>query len=446
MKRTVEDLCEFIWELEGKYNLLDFEIDGVKIWQYLRMEIYYLLAKELGILEQRHVSQQSLSIVLRNSLTLVKNLFIGNPFLMFNKKKDVLVFTHNRSKKIEDKFEDIYTKSLVSDLRSLKQSYLCFEKPYQGRHVRKKNSDIRYLDFILSASVFYGMIYQIKNKSALEVMRKVELEIESYTASSIDLIKLLKKNVGRYKLGYILYSRLLKRINPKVIYSVASYSYLGDMIAAAKDLGVKTIELQHGVVSKYHMGYSFPDKQALLYYSNVFYSWGDFWNKSVKNAFDEVKVKGFSFFRNNSAYYQDVKKENRILILSQAALGEKIMNEMLKLINIFSDFQISYKLHPAEYLSYKKYSAYSKLSEYENITFFEDCNLYRLMSVSKFQVGVFSTSLYEGIGFSCKTYLLNLNGIEYMKDLLDSECAKVLSSADIFNLEDFKENNIKHFF
>ena len=73
-------------------------------------------------------------------------------------------------------------------------------------------------------------------------MRKVELEIESYTASSIDLIKLLKKNVGRYKLGYILYSRLLKRINPKVIYSVASYSYLGDMIAAAKDLGVKTIE------------------------------------------------------------------------------------------------------------------------------------------------------------------------------------------------------------
>ena len=122
------------------------------------------------------------------------------------------------------------------------------------------------------------------------------------------------------------------------------------------------------------------------------------------------------------------------------------MNEILKLINIFSDFQISYKLHPAEYLIYKKYSAYSKLSEYENITFFEDCNLYRLMSLSKVQVGVFSTSLYEGIGFSCKTYLLNLNGIEYMKDLLDSEYANVLYSADTFNLEDFKENSIKHFF
>ena len=446
MKRTVENLCEFIWELEDKYNLLDYEIDDVKVWQYLRMEIYYLLAKDLGILEQRHVSQQSASVVLRNSLTLVKNLFVGNPFLMLNKQKDVLVFTHNRSKKIKDKFEDIYTKSLVSDLRSLKKSYLCFEKPYQGQHVRKKNSDIRYLDFILSASVCYGMIYQIKNKSALEVMRKVELEIESYTARSIDLIKLLKKNVGRYKLGYMLYSKLFKRVNPKVIYSVASYSYLGDMIAAAKNLGIQTIELQHGVVSKYHIGYSFPKKQSLLYYSDVFYSWGEFWNKSVVNAFDEVEVKGFPYFRNNSIYYQGIKKENKILVLSQAALGENIMSEMLKLINLCSDFQISYKLHPAEYSSYKKYSAYSKLSEYDNITFFKDSNLYQLMSVSKIQVGVFSTALYEGLGFSCRTYLFNLNGIEYMKDLLDSEYAKVWSSEEIFSVEDVKENNVKHFF
>jgi hypothetical protein len=119
---------------------------------------------------------------------------------------------------------------------------------------------------------------------------------------------------------------------------------------------------------------------------------------------------------------------------------------MLKLINLFSDFQISYKLHPAEYFSYKKYSAYSKLSEYENVTFCLDCNLYQLMSVSKIQIGVFSTALFEGLAFSCKTYLLNLNGIEYMKDLLDAEYAKILSSDEIFDLKDIKETKIKNFF
>ena len=85
MNRTVKELCEFIWYLEDKYNLLDFEIDGVKIWQYLRMEIYYLMAKELGVLEQRNKSQQSISVLMKNSLSLLKNLFVANPFLTLNR-------------------------------------------------------------------------------------------------------------------------------------------------------------------------------------------------------------------------------------------------------------------------------------------------------------------------------------------------------------------------
>ena len=63
MIKTIKDLCEFIWYLEDKYDLLDVEIDGVKIWQYLRIEIYYLMAKELGVLEQRNISQQSFWVI-----------------------------------------------------------------------------------------------------------------------------------------------------------------------------------------------------------------------------------------------------------------------------------------------------------------------------------------------------------------------------------------------
>ena len=446
MKKTVANLCEFIWELEDKYDLLDYEIDDVKVWQYIRMEIYYLMAKDLGILEARNVSQQSFYIVLRNLLTLLKNLFIGNPFLMPNKQKEALVFTHGKSTKIKSEFQDIYTMSLVDDLKKSKTSYLCFEKPYMGRHVRSRNPETKYLDFILTASVFYGIFYNIENKAALEKIKKVELDIKKHTEINIDIMKLIKRNVGRYKLGYFMYSRLFRKFNPKTIYSVASYSYLGDMIAAAKNLGIKTVELQHGVVSKYHMGYSFPKKKSLLTYSNVFYSWGKFWNQAVANAFDEVQIKGYTFFRNSINNYQELKKEKKILILSQAALGEKIMNETLNFINIFSDHQILYKLHPAEYLNYKKYSSYSKLSKFENLTFYEDCDLYQLMSIAKIQIGVFSTSLYEGMGFSCKTYLLNLNGIEYMQDLLDSGYAKVLKLSDIDKLEEFKDYNTEYFF
>ena len=79
MIKTVKDLCEFIWHLEDKYNLLEYEVDNVKVWQYLRMEVYYLMAKELGILEQRNKSQQSISVLMKNSLSLLRNLFVANP-------------------------------------------------------------------------------------------------------------------------------------------------------------------------------------------------------------------------------------------------------------------------------------------------------------------------------------------------------------------------------
>lgn len=443
---TIKSLCEFIWKVEDKYNLLEHEVDGVKVWQYLRMEIYYLIAKELGILEDRKESQQSTSVLFRNSLGLLRNIFFSNPFLGLKKQRDVIVFTHNRSKKIEDKFEDIYTFSLIKELQSKGDSYLCLEKPFQGKHIRKKKSNTKYLDFILSASILYGRFYRIKEKDSLAVIKDVQKELKIATDKSIDLVSLFQNNIGRYKLAHKLYLGLFKKLKPKVIYSVASYSYLGDMIAAAKDLGIKTVELQHGVVSKYHMGYSFTKKQSLAYYSDVFYSWGDFWIKSVENPFNEVRNNGFQYFKNMSNLYQNIFKENQILILSQAALGSKIMSETLRLIDKFSEFQIFYKLHPEEYSMYKIYPAFAKLDSYRNVRFLEECNLYEIMAKSKIQIGVFSTALYEGLGFSCNTFLYNLNGVEYMQDLIDLDYAKILSVDTNLSLEESNKDSSNNFF
>ena len=122
------------------------------------------------------------------------------------------------------------------------------------------------------------------------------------------------------------------------------------------------------------------------------------------------------------------------------------MNETLKLINKFSEFQILYKLHPEEYDMYKKYPSYSKLASYKNLIFLEECNLYEIMSKSKIQIGVFSTALYEGLGLSCNTFLYNLNGVEYMQDVIDSEYAKVLSVDVDISLKEFKKNSVNNFF
>ena len=84
---SIKDLCVFIWYLEDKYDLINFEIDEINLWQYLRMEIYYELAEKIGVLEKRHESKKTSSILLMNAFRLLKNLFIANPF--FSSKRNI---------------------------------------------------------------------------------------------------------------------------------------------------------------------------------------------------------------------------------------------------------------------------------------------------------------------------------------------------------------------
>lgn len=48
------------------------------------------------------------------------------------------------------------------------------------------------------------------------------------------------------------------------------------------------------------------------------------------------------------------------------------------------------------------------------------CDLYALLSDSKYVIGVYSTAIYEAIELGVKPILVNLSGIEYMEDLLTS--------------------------
>jgi hypothetical protein len=65
------------------------------------------------------------------------------------------------------------------------------------------------------------------------------------------------------------------------------------------------------------------------------------------------------------------------------------------------------------------YKKLNYLEKKHNIKVVTDINLYEQLANSEFQAGVFSTALYEGIEFNCKTILLDLPGIEYMDNFIE---------------------------
>ncbi|MBO6104425.1 MAG: hypothetical protein J6O99_00830, partial [Methanobrevibacter sp.] len=56
------------------------------------------------------------------------------------------------------------------------------------------------------------------------------------------------------------------------------------------------------------------------------------------------------------------------------------------------------------------------------------------LAKSHYQIGAFSTAIYEGLAFNCKTFIIDVPGVEYLDDLIDKDIVKrVKSSEELIN-------------
>jgi len=136
---------------------------------------------------------------------------------------------------------------------------------------------------------------------------------------------------------------------------------------------------------------------------------------------ESIVVDSFRFLENQKGKFSHfIKDDKQIVVLSQGAIGSSIAQKILDNIAQFEGCRIMYKLHPGEFDRWENYPALRELNAMENINIIKnEISLYQLFATSGTQVGVFTTALYEGVEFGCKTILLDLPGIEYMKTFAD---------------------------
>ena len=74
-------------------------------------------------------------------------------------------------------------------------------------------------------------------------------------------------------------------------------------------------------------------------------------------------------------------------------------------------------------------------------------DLYEIFARSRWQVGVFSTALYEGLYFGTACFVINTNGSEYMKSLIKLDLAHLISSPKDIDLNwKIDQKNLKKIF
>src|SRR5690606_29617975 len=113
---TVRDLCNTMFDLERKYDLLNFEIEGVKVWQYMRVPIYYYLAERIGIFQAPHVRKTSGLSRFWDSFKYFVHAVVNNP-LLHRHQVDEIVIEHPRTVSFAGDQLDIYSSFYVRELQ-----------------------------------------------------------------------------------------------------------------------------------------------------------------------------------------------------------------------------------------------------------------------------------------------------------------------------------------
>lgn len=428
---SVKAVCERIFELESEHGLLDFEVDGVKVWQYARMSIYYRVAQACRVLDDPHPAPSGLYAKLRERLSNLKSILFHNP-LYVSGTIDTLVVDHPRSMMLNGSHVDIYTHFLLKRLEENCDRFLVIEKPFRGAHSRKPSRLRTHTDSIL---LFHRLRHFLGigacSKGGLEQISWINQIIRNAFNIDVDFRPLLIDAVTRFKSNSIFYARLLVRLKPKKIFVVDAYTYLGDLIWSAKEAGIETVEIQHGVFSRYHLGYSYSERTVPLdYFPDKFMVWGNFWRDLIDFPVSRqnVIVDSFPFFHKMREKYSEIfRRKNCILVLSQGAIGRALSDVFATVIRDLSDFELIYKLHPSEYSGWRDYPSLVEIARHKNVRIVDhNVDLYQLFAEAEYQIGVFSTAIYEGIGMGCKTVLLDLPGREYMKRLIDKKLAVLL--------------------
>jgi hypothetical protein len=268
-------------------------------------------------------------------------------------------------------------------------------------------------------------------KADLAKYARVVKALEAQTGFSLDPLRTFPRWMLRIffiqKHGY---RKIFKRTSAKYVFAVNAARM--PLQAAAQSLGMKVIEIQSGVFSKYSLQFSWPSSPKIEYIPNEIWTWGDYWTSGIERAGGQwVRVIGSTEEFESIRERHIPKVAGQVVVLSQPLIGLDILAAAVDFAAARPDLKVIFKLHPrneieefAGYLAGLSGSAPSNLSLMQ----FEKSSL-EVIAESEISVGVFSTALIEAAGLGAKVAIIKLPGWEHLAPLIDGGYASAFDTA-----------------
>ncbi|MDH5404738.1 MAG: CDP-glycerol glycerophosphotransferase family protein [Candidatus Heimdallarchaeota archaeon] len=416
IKKDHKIIVEEFFNFEEENNLFAKKIKNVRFWEFIRFDIYEQILIQHNILDKRPNGSIKFSTKLRFLINGVFNLR-KNPYLV--KQKKVVIISNARRNLLNDGYWwNIHFDPIIDIFND---DYMLFEFPFMFSHNNNiKTSNIRFIDFVIIVSNFKKIFLKRRmnfSDPESEFLSDIELQLHLKFGIKINLKFIILNFLLKRESILNLYSKLIRRINPKIVILTVSYGK-EILIEVLKKLNIPIVELQHGVISKYVLAYSFPSNSMIkLNFPDYFFSFSNIWTQGIYMPLlkENIKDVGFPYFDLQFNNNRQKGRKKQILILSQWTIGSKMIDLLFKIKdNLRDGYTIVYKLHPYEFSNWR--NLYPELVK-SNVQIIESNqpDIYQLFAESEILIGVYSTAVIEGLAFGLKTFIYELPGVEHLE-------------------------------
>ena len=353
---------------------------------------------------------------------------------------DICFLAHPRRCLKEGKYECIYTDEIVKKFPNA----ITLERFYEEDHLEPVQSqNIVYMDrAIMEAALYSVWKMRFCKKSREKVEKRIYEEINVAMRgilTSEQMMESARRAAGayyRYQYTYKRLKRMLARMKPGIVVEVVSYSQQCMIInEICKELGITTIELQHGWMGKNHLAYNYPAGSVVRQFPDKMYLFGDYYKGDIRCPIPKDKLisVGFPYYERELREYKKHRRTDgryTVLFLSQGRFTRSLSAAAAELYKMTDSqkVRIIYKLHPSEYEDWKDIHPVLEGSGVE-IVGKGGIPLYDCFRTSDAQVGVYSTTIFEGLGFRLRTFIYRQEFADYLNGLIELGIAELVESA-----------------
>jgi len=430
-----------IKEIEAKYPVDRVLVNGEQVWPYLRISYHLEYVTRISEKEGETLygeplyPKPSFSQRLKEYLELVKNSFYG--LKNWLGKYDYVALSNTQERRsIDGKYFNRLIDTMIDELGRDSVLYIERRAPsfYPIKKVHTKRIVGRDLiDLIMFLVAFWEKLslrrYTIQNGYILQaIQRDYNLEIDDAL--------LIRTHIIQRRV----YSLLFRMIKPKAILLSDYYSANMPAIKSAKNLGIRVVEFQHGLIGKENPFYNVSAEIDKTYFPDYLLVFGrkeieTFANRRFIEP-ENVSPVGSFYIEHMRSHRPECSLAKRLepykrsvgttLSWSDEKRSIEFIRQAANLDNCI--FYILIPRRPT--LKY-----YDTLHLPDNVAIIRDLNFYEVITYVDFHSTVSSTCAIEAPSLGVQNILLNIDGVSkrfFGNILNDSRITRYIDTPEEF--------------